>query len=68
MQTSSAPVIAIAAGHSHSVALTKAGEVLTWGANDQGQLGDASAEDRFLPQKVFQEAPHGAEPCCPFGL
>ncbi|CAL1159649.1 unnamed protein product [Cladocopium goreaui] len=50
-----APVIAIAAGHSHSVALTKAGEVLTWGANDQGQLGNASAEDRAIPQKVFHE-------------
>lgn len=32
-------VIAIAAGSSHSIALTKAGKVYVWGNNQQGQLG-----------------------------
>ncbi|CAJ1387473.1 unnamed protein product [Effrenium voratum] len=50
-----APVQAVASGYSHCVALTKAGEVLTWGGNEYGQLGDASAEDRPVPQKVFQQ-------------
>ncbi|OLP90861.1 RCC1 and BTB domain-containing protein 2 [Symbiodinium microadriaticum] len=49
------PVTAIACGYAHTVALTEAGEVMTWGANDVGQLGDASAEDRRIPQRVFQQ-------------
>ena len=36
-------VIAIAAGGAHGIALTKSGEVLAWGANNQGQLGDGTA-------------------------
>jgi len=49
------PVSALACGYAHTVALTEAGEVMTWGANDVGQLGDASAEDRRIPQRVFQQ-------------
>ncbi|CAE7223914.1 UVR8, partial [Symbiodinium pilosum] len=52
---SGSPVCALACGYEHTVALTDAGEVLTWGANDLGQLGDASAEDRRVPQRVFQQ-------------
>jgi alpha-tubulin suppressor-like RCC1 family protein len=36
-------VIAIAAGGAHAIALTKKGEVLAWGANNKGQLGDGTA-------------------------
>jgi E3 ubiquitin-protein ligase HERC4 len=32
-------IIQIAAGQKHSIALTNAGEILVWGANDCGQLG-----------------------------
>ncbi|TWW77365.1 putative E3 ubiquitin-protein ligase HERC3 [Takifugu flavidus] len=33
------PVIQVACGKSHSVALTKGGDVLSWGSNSFGQLG-----------------------------
>ncbi|XP_041797320.1 probable E3 ubiquitin-protein ligase HERC6 [Chelmon rostratus] len=33
------PVIQVACGNSHSLALTKGGDVLSWGLNSHGQLG-----------------------------
>jgi len=45
-------VIAIAAGGNHSVALTRFGQVLTWGRNTHGQLGDATTTDRSGPIPV----------------
>ena len=36
-------VVAIAAGGAHAVAITKSGEVVAWGANNVGQLGDGTA-------------------------
>ena len=33
------PVVSIAAGEEHSVALTAAGSIYTWGSNEHGQLG-----------------------------
>ncbi|XP_056460647.1 probable E3 ubiquitin-protein ligase HERC6 isoform X2 [Gadus chalcogrammus] len=33
------PVIQVACGNSHSLALTKAGDVFSWGSNSHGQLG-----------------------------
>ncbi|XP_059174881.1 probable E3 ubiquitin-protein ligase HERC4, partial [Physella acuta] len=38
-------VIHVEAGSSHSVALTQAHEVLTWGKNTEGQLGREASED-----------------------
>ena len=33
------PIIKLAAGSTHSVALTKSGIVYVWGSNKEGQLG-----------------------------
>lgn len=45
-------VKAIAAGGSHSCALTIAGEVRCWGRNQHGQLGDDSTTDRSFSEAV----------------
>ncbi|CAK0818604.1 unnamed protein product, partial [Prorocentrum cordatum] len=42
----------MAAGWKHSLALTEQGEVLSWGANDYGQLGSGSSEPRRTPGRV----------------
>jgi alpha-tubulin suppressor-like RCC1 family protein len=48
----SSGVTAIAAGRSHSCALTTAGAVLCWGDNSFGQIGDATTTDRLTPVLV----------------
>lgn len=45
-------VVAIAAGSSFSVALTKGGSVFTWGSNASGQLGDGTTSDASRPIEV----------------
>jgi alpha-tubulin suppressor-like RCC1 family protein len=45
-------VTAIAAGASHSLALSIKGKVWAWGANDRGQLGDGTNIERHLPVLV----------------
>jgi alpha-tubulin suppressor-like RCC1 family protein len=42
-------VVAIAAGHNHSLALLRNGSVWAWGSNERGQLGDGTTEMRLLP-------------------
>ena len=50
-------VEAIAAGGSHCIALTKSGNVLAWGNDSQGQLGDgAGAPFRPTPVTSFADA------------
>jgi hypothetical protein len=45
-------IAAIAAGGFHNMALNRAGEVLTWGTNDYGQLGNGSTSYSMEPSKV----------------
>jgi alpha-tubulin suppressor-like RCC1 family protein len=45
-------MITISAGQNHAIALRKDGTVWTWGANEKGQLGDGTTEDRYAPVSV----------------
>lgn len=48
-------VVAIGAGGMHSLALTRDGEIYTWGCNDEGALGRETSNDdgaEFEPRKV----------------
>ncbi|KAK9735538.1 hypothetical protein RND81_04G211300 [Saponaria officinalis] len=49
----------IACGDSHCLAVTMDGEVMSWGRNQNGQLGLNSTEDSLIPQKIqtFQGIP-----------
>lgn len=42
----------IAAGHSHSIAVTNGGEVYTWGMGTFGRLGHGEHCDEYLPRLV----------------
>ena len=46
------PIIKLAAGSMHSVALTKSGSVYVWGSNKEGQLGlgDEAEEVSYTPE------------------
>ncbi|MGH3486637.1 MAG: RCC1 domain-containing protein [Actinopolymorphaceae bacterium] len=45
-------VTAVAGGFLHSLALTSDGDVLSWGSNATGQLGDGTTIDRLVPVEV----------------
>ncbi|ETR71995.1 MAG: hypothetical protein OMM_02059 [Candidatus Magnetoglobus multicellularis str. Araruama] len=49
-------IIEISAGDGHSLALCKDGQVLAWGNNNDGQLGNMSATQRLLPIYVRDES------------
>jgi len=46
-------IAAVSAGNGHSLAVTKYGSLFAWGWNNNGQLGDGSAEDKHSPVKVM---------------
>lgn len=48
-QTKLQNVMAVSAGDTHSLALLKNGQVMAWGGNNDGQLGDMSATSRLFP-------------------
>ena len=45
-------VIQVALGYNHVLALTKGGEIYTWGGNTGGQLGDGSTQPKYSPQPI----------------
>ena len=45
-------LVAIAAGENHSLAVTADGEVIAWGENTSGKLGNGSTTDPGIPVKV----------------
>ena len=47
-----APVIAVATGEAHSVAITVFGELFTWGAGSYGRLGHGFDHDELSPKRV----------------
>ncbi len=47
-----ASVIAIAAGDRHNLALLASGQVMAWGANESGQLGDGTTTERRVPTAI----------------
>jgi alpha-tubulin suppressor-like RCC1 family protein len=53
MVTMPIPVVAVAGGGHHSLALAADGTVWAWGSNYYGQLGDGTAIDRQSPVQVF---------------
>ncbi|KAL1918298.1 uncharacterized protein VTP21DRAFT_2958 [Calcarisporiella thermophila] len=46
------PCDAIAVGTHHSLALTREGEVYSWGFGENGALGTGKEEDEITPQKI----------------
>lgn len=48
------PILDLAAGESHTCAVTQTRELLCWGANDAGQLGTGDTDDRSAPAFVLQ--------------
>eukprot|EP00105_Crassostrea_gigas_P042340 XP_019926488.1 PREDICTED: serine/threonine-protein kinase Nek9-like [Crassostrea gigas] len=55
---SSNPVEEISCGENHVAALTKDGEVYTWGCGEFGRLGLGSEDDFSTPQKVATPGKH----------
>lgn len=52
MQFGSESLVQVASGGSHSVGLTNSNKVLTWGANNGGQLGVDDNDQREVPQDI----------------
>ncbi|GMF36413.1 unnamed protein product [Phytophthora fragariaefolia] len=46
-------IATIACGAQHSLAITAAGELYTWGSGEDGRLGHGDMRDRAVPRKVM---------------
>ena len=51
-QTIGSTIVAIAAGFSHSIAVTECGAVFTWGCGVYGRLGHGAHCDESLPKQI----------------
>jgi alpha-tubulin suppressor-like RCC1 family protein len=51
------PVVQVAAGHQHSLAVTSTGQLYAWGINDFGQLGSASNIGTSNPNPALVSLP-----------
>ena len=49
-------ITAVRAGCEHGLALTSKGQILAWGDNSNGQLGDGTTKDRKVPVRVHLPA------------
>lgn len=47
--------VTVVSGSSHSCALNASGTAMCWGANEEGQLGNATRADRATPTRVDSE-------------
>ncbi len=56
-------VTAISAGGSHSLALLTSGEVVAWGAGNEGALGDGETSDKLVPVYVCKPEYAGTGTC-----
>ncbi|RLN54896.1 hypothetical protein BBJ29_007719 [Phytophthora kernoviae] len=48
-----ATITMVACGAQHSLAITDAGELYTWGSGEDGRLGHGDMRDRAVPRKVM---------------
>lgn len=46
------PIVQVACGNSHTIALTEAGDVYSWGHGKQGALGHGGDNDEPTPKKI----------------
>jgi alpha-tubulin suppressor-like RCC1 family protein len=53
-------IVSISSGWNHTLTLTKEGQLLTWGKNDEGQLGTGDQSSCQLPEQV--EIPTSSPP------
>lgn len=55
------PVLEVAAGQAHTLALCRDGSVWSWGDGSLGQLGHGTTDDELKPRMVCELAPSGGE-------
>ena len=48
-------VVSIYLGNSFSSAITSNGRVFTWGSNNNGQIGDGTTTDRYVPTEITHQ-------------
>lgn len=48
-------IIGISMGHYHSSAVTSQGRMFTWGDNWEGQLGDGTTTNKYIPEDITDQ-------------